>query len=110
MRAQLLFAIVALSALFMLAAAEPAEACRQHEAGLPESAALDGPIAEMIEATEGMTRKQRAQYIRNLPTAERTALQQEIRSLPQEEQRAFTKAMRMSPTKAKGQPAAPAGN
>ena len=110
MRFHLLLAIAALSALFMLGVAAPADACEEHKAGLPPSAASDGPIAEMMRATKGMTRQEQIRYIRTLSPEERKALRQELQSLPAEERIAFTKARGEAFGKAKEQPDASAGN
>ena len=97
MRKQHFLSTLVLSAVFALVlAVAPAEACRQHEAGLPESAATDGAIAQMIEATHGMTHAQRVQHIRALPETERKVLQDEVRALPADERKAFMKNLRQA--------------
>ncbi|MEO1366046.1 MAG: hypothetical protein AAFX50_02630 [Acidobacteriota bacterium] len=96
---RLTFAALALTGLFTLLAAAPADACREHEAGLPASASVDGALAEFLVATEGMNKKERRAYRQGLTEAQRQAIDSEVRALPAQERKALTKALRMNPNK-----------
>lgn len=90
--------------------ATPADACRQHEAGLPESASVDGALADYLLSIQGMTPKERRAYRASMTEAERERLDAEFRALPKEDQKKLTKAIRLSPKRKAKRAAAQANN
>ncbi|MEM1182733.1 MAG: hypothetical protein AAGM22_30595 [Acidobacteriota bacterium] len=105
---RLFFSALALAGLFALMAAAPAEACRDHEAGLPASASADSALAEYLRATEGMNKRERKAYRQNMTEEQRQVLDAEVRALPVEERKALAKMMRMNPNKLRTAPPAAA--
>lgn len=107
----------ALLVVGLFAAPQPAEACKPHDIGLPQSAAADGAIARFIEATDGLSLKAQHQWIRSQAPEEQALLRAEVRALPKEERRELTKMLRQAPKQKKIQrmaanksQAAPAGS
>ncbi|MEO1083492.1 MAG: hypothetical protein AAFY88_04560 [Acidobacteriota bacterium] len=96
---RILFSALAMAGLFTLLAATPADACRDHEAGLPASASADSALAEYLRATEGMNKRERKAFRQSMTEEQRQILDAEVRALPAEERKALTKAMRQNPNK-----------
>ena len=103
-------ALPALALITALATAgltpSPADACRQHDAGLPASASTEGALADFLVATDPMNRRQRRDHMATLSEETRRQIRDEIAALPKEEREALAKALRMNPNKLRLRPEA----